>query len=602
MNNQFYDVLIVGSGGSGLTAAIFAAQQGKKVAVISKVHPLKSHTVAAQGGINAALGNMDNDDPRWHIYDTIKASDWLADEDSVATMCYGAQDIIKMLEEIGVEFDRGEDGKIDQKIYGGQTTNFGKGGFAKRACYSKDKTGHTIMHCLYGEAKKYQVDFYNYHFTLDLIMHNGCCFGAVNLDLDNGEVIAIMAANTIIACGGYSQIYSTATSAAICTGDGNALVARCGLPLQDMEFVQFHPTAIHKIGVLITEAARSAGAKLLNANGERFMQKYAPNFLELAPRDVVARAIATEIKQGRGAGLEKDSVFLDLTHLSRQEIQQNLPTVFENCQKFLKLDPSQESIPVSPAAHYTMGGIATDSKCRVIISNDKLGSNESSQDKAGSEGSGQAGNNDLTDHVRGLFAIGEAASISVHGANRLGCNSLLDLLVFARVAVDNLISQHLPDIIDKNSITKQAKARISHIIDSHDNNIKNEDVKNDLKDGVGQMTNMLKNIMNRHASVFRDQTSLQQGLIKLSELKKQYSLFKVQEQQLAWNLELIKYIELGNMMICGEATIKSALWRRESRGAHYRNDFTDHDGQFLFHSLIWLAEAKIAKKPVRQIK
>lgn len=564
MSNHFFDVLIIGSGGAGLTAAILSAKKGKKVAVISKVEPLKSHTIAAQGGINAALGNITHDKPEWHIYDTIKASDWLADEDAVEIMCNNASNAIKLLDELGVEFDRTSEGKIDQKIYGGQSTEFGKGGFAHRACYSKDKTGHTIMHSLYNETQKHNVEFFNYHFVLDLIMSDNDCLGVVCLNIETGEIKVIFSSNTIIATGGYSQIYRVATSAAICTGDGNGLIARAGLPLQDMEFVQFHPTALHNVGVLITEASRSAGGKLLNSLGQRFMQNYAPNFMELAARDVVARAISTEIMQGRGAGPNEDHVWLDLTRLGEKQIKETLPTVFENCQKFLKLNPSLKPIPISPAAHYTMGGIPTDINCKVIA-------------------------NHHNQTVVGLFAIGEAACISVHGANRLGCNSLLDLLVFAQVTVDNLSDRILDNLPDTEEILKLTNERINKLFGESTLNIDNLTIK-------------MKDIVNKYAGVFRNKESLETGFNLLQEVKNEMLAYRISDKDLAWNIDFIKFMELSNMIISAEATIKSALWRNESRGAHYRQDFEDKDSNYLVHTLIWLPDFHVEPREVRRIQ
>jgi len=573
--NYYHDVLIIGSGGSGLAAAILAANKGFNVAVVSKVHPLKSHTVAAQGGINASLGNISPDDWKWHMYDTIKASDWLADEDSVELMCKSAPDAIEMLDEIGVEFDRTESGTIDQKIYGGQSTDFGTGKFAHRACYSKDRTGSSIMEKLYETALKKNVVFYNYNFALDLIKEDqDTISGGSFWDIENGLINIIRANSTIIATGGYSQIYSTATSAGICTGDGNGLVARAGISLQDMEFVQFHPTAICKIGILITEAARSAGAKLINGLGERFMTKYAPKFMELAARDVVSRAIATEILEGRGAGPDKDHVLLDLTHLSQDEIKHNLPTIYENCWKFLDLDPSKQPIPISPASHYTMGGIPTNSNCQVIRF-------------------------DGEEHpITGLYAIGEAASISVHGAGRLGCNSLLDLIVFAKKVVEELSSegkQPHPDSSDvipvKTGIHRSKLLRLD------------DDVKDaQSTTSIEQLISRLKLTMNINVSVFRSEESLQIAIKDIAEVKEQFNSLQIQDQSPCWNMELQHYLELGNMLFSAESTAKSALWRRESRGSHMRTDFPEKSDDFTVHSIFDPSSGKIFARQVRRVK
>ncbi len=609
--NQIYDVLIIGAGGAGLAAAIFSNNQGLKVAVVSKVHPLQSHTVAAQGGINAALGNVSVDNTKWHIFDTIKASDMLADQDSVRDMCEGASDAIKLLEELGVEFDRNQSGKIDQKIYGGQTTDFGQGNFAHRACYSKDKTGHTIMHKLYSKALGLGVDFYNYHFALDILIKNsndcnaGDVKGVVCLDIENGHFKNILAKNVILATGGYSQVYDTATSAALCTGDGVGIVARAGLPLQDMEFIQFHPTALSKIGVLITEAARSAGGRLYNGNGERFMEKYAPKFKELSPRDVVSKAIFTEILEGRGAGSDKDCVLLDLTFLSQAQIKEQLPTVYENCINFLNIDPSVDLIPVKPAAHYTMGGVGTDAKCRVI--------------------SGQIESEEV--YIRGLYAIGEAACISVHGAGRLGCNSLLDLIVFAKIATLDIASKVLAMTGSDNahvegSSDKEVKIECSHSLKYLFDQIKQ--YKGALgQDGLGDgfdlesLLRELRRVMSFHAGVFRKENLLKQGLRQLNHIKNAYGKLDISDMVVSqdqdykghssirsspWNIDLIKYLELGNMIISAEATLCSALWRKETRGAHIREDFKERNKEFLAHSLVYTKTWEVAKRSVRVLE
>lgn len=554
------DVLIIGSGGSGLAAAIFAKKKGFDVAVVSKVHPLKSHTVAAQGGINAVLGNIEADDWRWHMYDTLKASDWIADEDSVELMCKSAPEFIDMLDQLGVEFDRTPGGKIDQKIYGGQSTDFGQGKFAHRACYAKDRTGHSIMHKLYEEALRLGVKFYNYNFAIDLIYQDLSAQGAVCWDIENGYINILKCNNTIIATGGYSQIYSTATSASICTGDGNGLIARLNLPLQDMEFVQFHPTAISRLGILITEASRSAGGLLLNSNGERFMNKYAPKFMELAARDVVARAIATEIIQGRGCGENKDHVLLDITHMSAAAIKESLPTVFENCVNFLNIDPSVTPIPISPAAHYTMGGIPTNNNCQVVAS-------------------------DKNEIVQGLYAIGEAASISVHGAGRLGCNSLLDLLVFAKRAVES-IEFNNPDVQESN-LVGSILDRFSSIFSGKEANFE-------------KLLERLKITMQSFVGVFRSKEGMQQALAQIEQIEQEFLDAKVTSNSLEWNIELQNYLELENMLASAKATTASALWRQESRGAHWRKDFQESKCEYRVHSL-WFSD-KITTRAVRSSK
>lgn len=561
--NYFYDVLIIGSGGSGLAAAIFAATRGLKVAVVSKVHPLKSHTVAAQGGINASLGNVTPDDWRWHAYDTVKASDWLADQDSVEEMCRAAPDVINMLSELGVEFDRMTGGAIDQKIYGGQSTNYGKGTFAHRACFAKDRTGHSIMHKLYEEAISRNITFHNYNFALDLICENNRCSGVVCWDIENGFINIINAKNTIIATGGSSQMYSTATSSAVCTGDGNGLVVRAGIPLQDMEFVQFHPTALYKVGVLITEAARSAGGVLINSLGERFMLKYAPKFKELAARDVVARAIATEINEGRGCGENQDYVFLDLRHLSEDEIIEKLPTVFENCTEFAKINASVDLIPIAPASHYTMGGIPTDSNCQVI----KYDGKEERK-------------------VESLYAIGEAACISLHGAGRLGCNSLLDLVVFAKKAVDSL---------------KTNEKQESSVAEIGGKNIaKFKKIFTRKARDIELMAEQLKMTMSRYVGVFRTRDGLVQAFKDIAGIEEDYNKSGVNDKALQWNMSLQHYLELGNMILSAKATIESALWREESRGAHWRDDFVQINPKYWGHTICLVQKnSSLFLRPIR---
>ena len=548
IENHYHDVLIIGSGGAGLSAAIFAtADKNFDVAVVSKVHPLKSHTIAAQGGVNASLGNISKDDWRWHAYDTIKSSAWIADQDSVEEMCKRAPEMIHLLDQLGVEFDRNDDGKIDQKVYGGQSTNFGKGEFAHRACYSKDKTGHTIMHRLYDEATKKKVQFYNYNYAIDLLIQDNKCYGVVCFDMEHGILRVIQSGNVIIASGGYSQIYATATSSLVCTGDGNGLAVRASIPLQDMEFIQFHPTALSEIGVLITEASRSAGGKLLNNQGMRFMKEYAPKFMELAPRDIVARAIATEIANGRGCGPSGNYVHLDLTHMSLEEIKENLPTVYENCQSFISLDPSQNLVPIAPAAHYTMGGIPTNNKCQVIYFKDGI-------EKV----------------VKGLYAIGEAACISVHGAGRLGCNSLLDLLVFAKKSVESI-----EKINNKNFEFAESEVlkRMNNIFQGKEVNI----------DSIARS---LKNVMSKYVGVFRTEDGLNTALQHVMQIKSNFRDITISDKSLCWNIELQHYFELENMIISAIATIKGALWRKESRGAHWRDDYNNEDSEFLGHSII----------------
>ncbi|MCC8417565.1 MAG: FAD-dependent oxidoreductase [Rickettsia endosymbiont of Bryobia graminum] len=561
-----YDLIIIGSGGSGLTAAIYAARRGLKIAVISKVHPMNSHTVAAQGGINAALGNVTPDNWQWHAYDTIKASDWLADEDSVEIMCSNAADAIKMLNDIGVQFNRTNNGLIDQKIYGGQSTNYGKGELAYRACYSDDRTGSSIMAKLYDIAKNLDnIDFLNYNFVLELIMSDNKCCGVVSWDIEQGVINIIHGVHTIIATGGYSQIYETSTSSPICTGDGNGLAVKASINLQDMEFIQFHPTAINKFGVLVTEASRSVGGVLLNRNNQRFMAKYAPKFMELASRDIVARAIANEIALGQGCGEDKDHVLLDLTHLTTEYIKNNLPTVFENCQFFLKIDPSKSPIPIAPAAHYTMGGIPTNKFCQVIKFDKK----------------------DII--VDGLYAIGEAASISVHGAGRLGCNSLLDLIVFGKIVVENIVN-------NQTKLQKNLDRRIEEsIINRFFGHFEREQKE------IGALKVELKLLMQKNVGVFRSKNNLIDIIKSFDNIKQIYNNSGIRDKSLLWNVKLQEYLELGNMIISAEATIYSAMWRQESRGSHFRNDYPNRDdNNFLCHTIYLNNRKECVSRSVRK--
>lgn len=573
-----YDLVIIGAGGSSLAAAISAAQKGYKVAVISKVHPMQSHTVAAQGGINAALGNITLDDWRWHAYDTIKASDWLADQDSVEIMCSAAPSAITMLENIGVQFHKAMDGRIDQKIYGGQSTHYGCGELAYRACYVDDRTGLSIMDKLYKMAGNFAlITFFNYNFAIELIMNEAGnkCQGVVSWDIEHGCLNIILAANTIIATGGYSQIYDTTTSSAICTGDGNGLAVGAGINLQDMEFVQFHPTAIHKIGVLITEAARSSGAVLLNRHNQRFMEKYAPKFMELASRDVVARAIATEIATGEGCGETQDHVLLDLTHLTAEYIKSNLPTVFENCQFFLKLDPSKSPIPIAPAAHYTMGGIPTNKFCQVV----KFAQEEVV--------------------IEGLYAIGEAASISVHGAGRLGCNSLLDLIVFAELVVKNIANNHFSLLVSRADYGKMVEKIEERFVGRFVERFVGHFARSQAN--IKMLKDELKLIMQKNVGIFRVENNLIDAIKALDNIKQVYNNSGVKEKSLIWNTELQEYLELGNMIISAEATNYCALMRKESRGAHLRSDYPSRDdSNFLYHTIYLNNSGRVAWREVRK--
>lgn len=554
VSKQQFDLIIIGSGAAGLMAAISAQESGiQNIAIISKVVPTSSHTVAAKGGINATLGNVTKDDWKWHAYDTIKGSDYLADVDAVEILCSQAKEAVLNLEKMGVVFSRNDDGKIAQRAYGGQVSDFGKGDVAYRACYSKDKTGRTILHSLHQQALKVGIKFFSEFFVTDLVMvEDSKCQGCVAVDLNAGEIVVLESKITIVATGGYSQIYQNTTSSLICSGDGSALVFQEGLELQDMEFVQFHPTGIAGRGFLITEAARSEGAYLLNSDGARFMKNYAPKMLELASRDIISQAMATEIHAGRGVGSNKDALYLDLRHIDEEILNNKLPGVVDLVQNFTGLDVKKDPIPVAPSAHYTMGGIPTDLDCNVI-SNHK--------------------------EVVGLMAVGEAACVSVHGANRLGCNSLLDLVVFGKIAGQQA-AKKLSEIafLESEGVIQQRISEIEKLfLPSGD---KNDADLNELKRKL--QVNNEKNL-----SVFRDHTLLQEGKEVLVKLFAAFNDYKISNRSLIWNEEIVAYFELKNLFLNSFATNFSAFNRLESRGAHYRSDYREADSdKFFGHSLV----------------
>ena len=523
----------------------------KNVAVISKVFPTRSHTVAAKGGINAALGNISGDDWQWHCYDTIKGGDYLVDHDAAELMCKAAPQAIIDLEKMGVVFSRNADGKIDQRVYGGQKTNFGKGDLAHRACFSKDSTGHTILNTLYQQCLKKGVKFFSEFFITDLLIDNQKqCFGAVAIDLASGQINIFKSAVTILATGGYGQIYQQTTTSDICTGDGNAFLLKEGLQLQDMEFVQFHPTSLYGTGLLISEAARGEGGYMINGLGEKFMTKYAPSYGDLASRDVIARAIATEIYEGRGGGEKKDQVYLVISHLGEKKIKEKIPTVLEIVRSFSKVNPLVDPIPIAPAAHYTMGGIPTDANCQVL-SNDKK--------------------------VEGLLAIGEAACASVHGANRLGCNSLLDILVFG-----NLSGKVARELIEQGLSQPQN----SQIIDAKLNRLAAIFAQKGDQ-SAASIKEKSKQLVEKFIGVFRNKILLEQGLKSLLELKEQLNFVEIKNKNLLWNDEIIEFIQTENLLLQSIATAYLALQREESRGAHFREDFPLRDDKnWLKHSLV----------------
>jgi succinate dehydrogenase / fumarate reductase flavoprotein subunit len=551
-----YDVVVVGAGGAGLRATFGLAHSGLSTACLTKVFPTRSHTVAAQGGISAALGNMGEDDWRWHMYDTVKGSDWLGDQDAIEFMCKEAPGAVLELEHYGLPFSRTEEGKIYQRPFGGMTTHFGKG-IAQRTCAAADRTGHAMLHTLYQQALKHEAQFFIEYFAIDLIMENGECRGVVALNMADGTLHRFRAHKTILATGGYGRAYFSCTSAHTCTGDGGGMVLRAGLPLQDMEFVQFHPTGIYGAGCLITEGVRGEGGILRNSEGERFMERYAPNAKDLASRDVVSRAMTIEIREGRGVGPLKDHIYLHLEHLGRDTIQERLPGIAETAKIFAGVDVTKEPIPVLPTVHYNMGGIPTNYHGEVLTLRD-----------------GKA------EVVPGLMAVGEAACVSVHGANRLGSNSLLDLVVFGREA-----ARYCAETVKPGTKHKPLPADAGELAVSRLDKLRN--AKGSLKTAEVRLN--MQRVMQNHAAVFRTGESLEEGAEKLAKVFDSFADVNVSDRGLVWNTDLIETLELENLLGQAVATMHSALNRKESRGAHAREDYPNRDDEsWLKHTLSWV--------------
>ena len=555
--DHVYDVVVVGAGGSGLRAALGCAQAGLKTACVSKVFPTRSHTVAAQGGISASLGNMGADDWRWHMYDTVKGSDWLGDQDAIEYLTRNAPAAVYELEHWGVPFSRTDEGKIYQRAFGGMTRNFGEGPI-QRTCAAADRTGHAILHTLYGQSLRRSVEFFTEYFALDLIMDEGACRGVTAWKLDDGTLHRFSAQLVILATGGYGRAYLSCTSAHTCTGDGNAMILRAGLPLQDMEFVQFHPTGIYGAGVLITEGVRGEGGYLTNSEGERFMERYAPSAKDLASRDVVSRSMTVEIKEGRGVGPNKDHIFLHLDHLDPKVIAERLPGISESARIFAGVDVNKEPIPVLPTVHYNMGGIPANYHGEVLT---KVGEDN--------------------DHVvPGLMAVGEAACVSIHGANRLGSNSLTDLVVFGRAAGLRAAEIVKPGEGQREipaSLTDPHLARFDHFRNASGST------------PTSTLRLEMQKAMQEDVAVFRIDDTLQQGVKRIGDIYDRVADIKVTDRGVIWNTDLMETLEFDNLIGQAAVTVNSAVNRPESRGAHARDDFPDrNDADWMKHTLAWL--------------